>query len=118
METIEQLAQAALALDALQLRGLVQDWVRSGQSATDLPRPNTTDTKILAVSAALVELFALRQGETPPAWTKEIGALEEPIFLVKSATSMKRLRALCEAQSPEPLRKRGLYAPPHFLEYA
>ena len=29
-----------------------------------------------------------------------------------------RLRALCEAESPEPLRKRFLYAPPNFLEFA
>jgi hypothetical protein len=43
--------------------------------------------------------------------------LPEPIFLLEAAARMKRLRALCETQSPEPLRKRGFYAPPNFLEF-
>jgi len=118
MELLEQMADAALKRDSLRLRSLVQDWVRSGEPAISLPRPNTADTKILAVSAALAELLALRQGQTSPAWTQEVGALAEPFFLVESAVGMKRLRTLCETQSPEPMRKRRLYAPPHFLEFA
>jgi hypothetical protein len=70
------------------------------------------------ISAALVELLAERQGQNPPAWTQEIGALSEPFFMLEAASSMKRLRMLCETQSPEPMRKRRLYAPPHFLEFA
>jgi hypothetical protein len=66
----------------------------------------------------LVELFALRLQQQPPWWTKEVGAVSEPTFLVKSALTMRRLRELCETQSPEPLRKRGLFAPPNFLEFA
>jgi hypothetical protein len=118
MELLEQMAEAALKRDSLHLRSLVQDFVRSGVPAVNLPRPNTTEPRILAVSAALAELLALRQGQTSPDWTQEIGALAEPFFLVESAISMKRLRFLCETQSPEPLRKRQLYAPPHFLEFA
>ena len=118
METLEQMAEAALARDSLRLRSLVQDWVRSGIPTESLPCPKPAEANILAVSAALAELLALRQGQLPPAWTQEIGALAEPFFLVASAASMKHLRALCEAQSPEPLRKRRLYAPPHFLEFA
>ena len=118
METLEQMAEAALARDSLRLRSLVQDWVRSGLPVNSFSRPDTSDTGVLAVSAALVELLALRLGQSLPAWTAEVGALAEPFFLVESAASMKRLRALCEAQSPEPLRKRRLYAPPHFLEFA
>jgi hypothetical protein len=34
------------------------------------------------------------------------------------AETMKRLRTLCETQAPEPMRKRRLYAPPIFLEFA
>jgi hypothetical protein len=118
MEPIEQMAEAALARDSLRLRSLVQDWVRSGLQINSLRRPQTTDPAILAVSAALVELLALRQGQLLPSWTQEIGAMAEPFFLVEAAASMKRLRTLCETQSPEPLRKRKLYAPPHFLEFA
>jgi hypothetical protein len=65
-----------------------------------------------------VELLALRSGQKPPQWTKDVGALPEPFYLLKAAANMKRLRALCETQAPEPLRKRGFYAPPNFLEFA
>jgi hypothetical protein len=78
----------------------------------------TNDSRLLAAAASLVELFALRLGQAPPLWTKDVGALPEPIYLLKAATSMKRLRELCETESPEPLRKRGFYAPPNFLEFA
>jgi hypothetical protein len=72
----------------------------------------------LAAAASLVEPLALRSQQRPPSWTKEVGALPEPIYLLKAAASMKRLRELCETQAPGPLRKRGLYAPPNFLEFA
>ncbi len=118
MEMIEQMAEAAINRDSLRLRSLVQDWTRSGIPISEIRRPNQTDAKILAISAALVELLAERRGENPPQWTQNIGALTEPFFLVESATSMKRLKILCETQSPEPMRRRRLYAPPHFLEFA
>lgn len=118
MELIEQLAQAALERDHLKLRSFVQDFALSRTDFSKLPRPAITDTRLLVISAALTELLAQRNNQTPPAWTKEIGALKEPFFLLESAATMKRLRALCETQSPEPMRKRLLYAPPHFLEFA
>lgn len=118
MELIEQLAQAALKRDHLTLRSLVQDFTRLKMDFSTLPRPSTTDSRLLVISAALTELLAQRSNQAPPAWTREIGALKEPFFLLESALTMKRLRAICETQSPEPMRKRLLYAPPHFLEFA
>jgi hypothetical protein len=118
MTQIEKLAQAALERDHLKLRSLVQDFVRAKTDYSKLPRPTTTNARLLVISAALTELLAQRNNQTPPAWTKEIGALKEPFFLLESAMTMKRLRTLCETQSPEPMRKRLLYAPPHFLEFA
>lgn len=118
MELIEQIAQAALERDHLKLRSLVQDLTRAKVDISHLPRPTTTDARLLTVIASLVELLAVRQKRNPPAWTKEIGPLNEPFFLLESAASMKRLRILCETQSPEPMRKRLLYAPPHFLDFA
>lgn len=117
-EIAEQLAQAALERDHLKLRSLVQDVTREKVDWSNIPRPSTQDMRLVVVSAALVELLALRNNQTPPAWTKEIGPMKEPFFLLESATRMKRLRVLCETQSPEPMRKRLLYAPPHFLEFA
>ena len=118
MEPIEQLARAALDRDHLRLRSLVQDMTRTQTDWSALPRPKTSDMRLLAMTASLAELLAARQNQTPPNWTNEIGALEVPFFLLQSAENMKRLRVLCETQSPEPLRKRQLYAPPHFLEFA
>ncbi len=69
-------------------------------------------------ASSFVELFALRLAQSPPDWTRSVGALSEPIYLVKAAAIMKRLRTLCETEAPEPLRKRGFYAPPNFLEFA
>lgn len=118
MEQIEQLAQAILDRDNLKARSLVQDFVRAKTDFSKVRRPSTSDVQVLALSAALTELLAIRNKQTPPAWTKEVGPLAEPLFLLKSAATMKRLRTLCETQSPEPMRKRLLYAPPHFLEFA
>ncbi|MBI3915352.1 MAG: hypothetical protein HY327_14340 [Chloroflexi bacterium] len=118
MELLEQLAQVALERDNLRLRSLAQDLMRSKTPFSTLARPSSRDLRLLALSAALVELLAARRGENPPAWTNEVGALDAPFFLIESATRMQRLRVLCETQSPEPLRKRKLYAPPNFLQFA
>ena len=118
MYPIEQLAQAALQRDSLRLRSLVQDMTRAKTDWSTLPRPKTKDARLLAIAASLAELLATRQSQTPPAWTKEIGALKEPFFLLRSVETMKRLRVLCETQAPEPMRRRHLYAPPNFLEFA
>jgi len=118
LRRLGEIAQAALVRDHLKLRSLAQDLTRSNIDFNRLPRPSTEDPRLLAITASLVELLATRQKQSPPAWTKEIGPLKEPFFMLESAASMKRLRTLCETQSPEPMRKRLLYAPPHFLEFA
>lgn len=118
MDQIEQLARAALEGDHLKLRSLVQDLTRAKIDFSLVPRPSAHDTLLLAITASLVELPADRTHQTPPTWTREIGPLKEPFFMLASAATMKRLRTLCETQSPEPMRKRLLYAPPHFLEFA
>jgi hypothetical protein len=118
MELIEQLAEAAVQRDSLRLRSLVQDIARANVNWSLVLRPKTNDLRLLALSASLAELLASRQKQEPPAWTKEIDALQEPFYLLQSAEKMKRLRWLCETQSPEPMRKRLLYAPPNFLEFA
>jgi len=118
MEPIDLLAEAAFHRDTLLLRSLVQDFTRAKINWSIVPPPNSTDDRLLALSASLAELLASRQQQTPPAWASSIGALTEPFYLLQSAEKMTRLRELCETQSPEPLRKRRLYAPPNFLEFA
>lgn len=105
METLEQLARAALDRDHFLLRSLVQDLTRAKTKWSSLPRPSTNDPRLLSMAASLAELLATRQKQKPPSWAKEIGPLKEPFFLLQSAEKMKRLRLLCESESPELLFK-------------
>ncbi|HIP73919.1 MAG TPA: hypothetical protein EYH05_21305 [Anaerolineae bacterium] len=118
MATIEEIAAAALQRDSLQLRHLTQEYLRSAPTLADTPRPQTTDEYILSMSAALLELFAMRTNQRPPPWSADVGPMKEPFFLLKSAVHMKRLRELCRTESPEPLRSRRFYAPPDYLTFA
>jgi len=118
MVTLEALAKTALQRDSLRLRSLTLDFMREYPDLASIPRPPTEDQQILGTAAALLELLAQRAGQAAPTWTREVGPVLEPVFLLEAATRMKRLRALCESEAPEPLRKRGLYAPPDFLTFA
>ena len=118
MVQTDQLAEAALAGDALYLRALVQDWLRENPDLARCAPPRSSDATIRAVAAGLVELLAQRRHSSPPSWTHAVGAAPLPIFLVRAATTMKYMRRLCETESPEPLRRRNLLAPPTFLEFA
>ncbi|MCE7982747.1 MAG: hypothetical protein DYG89_16305 [Caldilinea sp. CFX5] len=118
MVKIEEIATAALAGESLLVRALVQDFLRQHPKLTEVPRPQATDERIIALAAGLLELFATRSQQTPPLWTAQIGAIREPIFLTKAAYQMRRLRELCLTESPEPLRKRQFYVTPDYLEYA
>lgn len=118
MVRLEQIAQAALSGDSLLTRSLTQDFLREQKDFANVPQPQTTDARVLALSASLVELFAARRNQTAPAWTNSVGAVNESIFLVKSALTMKRLRELCETEAPLPLRQRKFFAPPNYLEFA
>ncbi|MEM7348912.1 MAG: hypothetical protein AAF485_32180 [Chloroflexota bacterium] len=117
MDQLEKLARSALAGDGLQTRSLTQDFFREQPILIDIAKPEIGDEQVLAIIAALLELFASRMGQQAPAWTTEIGPVAEPIFLIKAARTMKRLRHLCETEAPEPLKKRRVYAPPNYLEF-
>ena len=67
---IEQLAEAAINQDALSLRSLTQDLLRERPRLKNFPRPRAVDFKTLAAAAALIELFAERLHQEPPAWTR------------------------------------------------
>jgi len=114
---ITPLSPAAVKNDWLTLRSLVQELYRSGIPLNQQEKPDWSDLRLLVVQAALLELLAQRWHQTPPTWVATVGGLEEPIFLVKSALQMPNLRRLCEKNSPEPLKKRQIFATPNFLEF-
>ncbi len=118
MEIVDQIVQAALDQKALQLRSLIQQFLRNNPCFEELPVFNSEDPIKFALAAAIIELLAEQTKQVPPNWTTEARALSEPIFLLKSAEKMKRLRQLCVEESPLPLKKRGFYAPPNYLSFA
>lgn len=118
MVKIEQIATAALQNESMAVRSLTQDFLRQTPILNNISKPKHVSPEILTTSAALLELFASRRQESPPSWTTEVVPLKEPRYLLKAAETMKHLRRLCEVESPLPLRKRNLYAPPNYLELA
>lgn len=115
---ILDLVKALLSYDALTARQWVADAQRSGFTWTEVPPPSGLDPTASAVAAGVTELLASRAGQAPPAWTARVPAAPKRLFLVRSAETMPRLRDLCEREGPEPLRRRGLLAPPEFLTFA
>jgi hypothetical protein len=75
MGRLDDIANAAIAGEALQLRSLVQDWLLERPRLSDCARPESTDERVVVVAAALVELLAQRLGQAPPPWTREVGPL-------------------------------------------
>lgn len=118
MVTLNEVVEAALSRDGLWLSGATQEFLRDTPNLCDVPQPTASDQRKLVVSAAILELLALRTGQQAPAWTANVGGLSEPFFLVAEAERMKNTRILCEQESPEPLRKRKLLAPPQYLTWA
>jgi hypothetical protein len=112
---LQDIADALLSYDAMRLRILVQEWQWANPVVTSVPRPQTRDARSLTVAAALVELFALRAGQAPPAWTAEAPPLPEPFFVMPLAERPGFTRTLCLTEAPEPLRRRNIFAPPNYL---
>lgn len=118
MVTLNEVVEAALSRDGLWLSGATQEFLRTTPRLSDVPQPSSVGEQHLIVAAALLELLALRTGQQAPDWTAKVGSLREPFFLVAEAETMKNTRKMCEQDSPEPLRKRKLLAPPQFLTWA
>jgi hypothetical protein len=115
---LRDLVHALLGFDALTARQWIADARHSGFVWTEVPAPVGLDATELATAAGVAELLAERTGQSPPGWAASVPPAPERLFLVRAASSMPRLRSLCEREGPEPLRRRGLLAPPEFLSIA
>jgi len=115
---LRDLVRALLSFETLAARQWVADARRSGLVWAEVPAPAGLDATERAVAAGMAELLAWRAGEPAPAWAAAVPAAPERLFLVRAAASMPRLRAACEEEGPEPLRRRDLMAPPEFLTIA
>jgi hypothetical protein len=115
---LRDLVESLLGFDALAARQWIADAARSGYDWSRVPQPAGLDSTASALAAGVTELMAARSGQLAPAWTASVSEAPERVFLVRSAAVMPRLRALCEREGPEPLRRRGFFAPPEFLTAA
>jgi hypothetical protein len=110
------LVAAAVQGDDLTARQLVKDAAREGFSWAHAPALDFTGLRDRAVYASLVELQSSRAGQAPPDWTRDVGAAPEQVFLVRAAqTSNAVLRESLE-NTPEPLKKRNIFALPDYLK--
>ena len=105
---IEQLAEAAINQDALSLRSLTQDLLREGPTLRDFPRPMTVDFTMLAASAALIELFAERLHQEPPAWTREIRPFARTNIFGESGCNHETLESIMRAASSGTFAQTGI----------
>jgi len=116
MTPLEQIATQILAKSALEVRSLVQEFVRRATPLRLELAPTSDDPRVCAVAAAIAELIAARTQQQPPAWANQIGRLSTPVYLVAAASRSPKMRARVERESPEPLRKRNVFAPASYLE--
>ena len=115
---LRDLVRALIERDTLSARQWVADADRAAFDWSLVAKPSDLDALGLAVAAALVEMMTARRGTSAPIWTSAIPPAPEPVYLVRAAESLPRLRRLCEEEGPEPLRRRRLLAPPDFLTAA
>ena len=116
MMTIERIAYAALYADPLLLRAYAMKFLDEVRDLHRVPRPDNDNPLVMSVAAGLLELFCQRAGQKPPTWTRAVGPAPKPTFLWRDAKGFTR--RLCQEESPEPLKRRRLYAAPDFLTFA
>jgi hypothetical protein len=113
-----EVVQAAKRGDDLVVRQWVADCRLEHVDWSVLKKPMNIVGDDLAVVAGLVEIMAANALQSPPAWTNNVGAASEDVYLVPSAREMRRTRELCKTQGPEPMRKRRILALPGYLTIA
>jgi hypothetical protein len=112
---LAEIVQAARRGDDLVVRQWAADCRHERVDWSILKRPSNIEGNDLAVAAALVEVMAANAVQSPPAWTGNVGAASEDVYLVPSAREMRRTREMCQTQGPEPMRKRRILALPGYL---
>ena len=115
-----ELALAALRCDDLSVRQQMKNAARESFSWSHAPAPDfrPKEVRSRAFYAAVVELLCSRRGEAPPAWTKSVTGSPSPVFLVKSAKTSPAMRRESVASTPEPLKKRNMFAVRDYLDLA
>lgn len=112
-----ELTLAALRDDDLDVSQLVKDAVRAGYRWADAPPPDFPQRRLRAVYAALVELFAMRDGFHPPAWTKNVAPAPAPVYLMPGTRSSLAARRYSSLTTPSIMRARNVFAVRDYLDF-
>lgn len=110
------LLEAVLKKDGLAARQWVKDAKRVHFSWANAAPPESTDVEARAVYAALVDLFAERQGVQAPSWVASVGRAPQPVFLLEAATKSDRVRERCLNEAPLALSRHNVFALHNYLE--
>lgn len=113
---LSDLVHSLTAGDLLAARQWVADARRSRLEWSGCDRPRGLSEPEMAIAAGLAELLAERAGAMPPAWTATVGGNRDPLILDPGLETMPRTLKHAMAETPEPLRKRNIYAPHDFLD--
>jgi hypothetical protein len=115
---VRDLVRSIVSGDLLAARQWVADARRAQVRWEQCEQPAGLSGRELAIAAGLVELFAERDGTTPPPWTRRVGPEQDLVILDPGLETMPRSFARARAFGPESLRKRNLIALPDFLDVA
>ena len=115
---LRELVDSVLAGDLLRARQWVADAKRDAVQWEAIAFPEEMDPRSLAVTAALLELFAARAGGNPPPWTNTVGGVNELLVLDPGLETMRRSFAYAKEHGPRSLLRRNLVALPDFLDVA
>jgi len=118
MSLLEKIAVAAHAQNDFYVRAWTMELLRSVDNLGEVERPCLGSSEELALAAAIIELLALRKGQKPPAWTSAVGGMRAPFYLFPDIDSLPWTKRWCEAESPEPLKRRNIFASPEYLTFA
>ena len=115
---IEDLAQALLDHGGAQASQYAMDILTYPRLA-NLSMPKEVSYEVLVISAAMLELFAERRGEPPPAWTTEVGGVPQPGLFLMGGYEKKypRRGERWRQESPGPLKRRNLFASAEFMTF-
>ncbi len=115
---VRDLAIAALSGDDLAVRQWVKDARRAGSDLLALEEPSELQGNAKIVACGLVELLAQRWGTAAPAWARNGGKADHPVYLVRRASTSRVVKLECDRNSPAPLRERNVFALPDYLRSA
>jgi hypothetical protein len=115
---IRDLVRALLAGDLLTARQFAADVQRAEVHWESVEKPAGLTDRDLSIAAGLIELLALRNGATPPLWTKAVGPVKDRLVLDPGLEQMPRSFARATTAGPEPLRRRNIVVLPDFLDVA